>query len=167
MIINHSARWLRQALVTFKIASYITYHHRTPSWSNLDTKTPEGCHHEWLLYDAKSYVCTETLLLLCQMTFIPSKYWLRKTQTQFPLLRCIIIMLTFLYALLISSAVAVCDISRTSYKVLPDVLQTTQHKNCSIVINNPLRYVNRHSELDCWIRHIIRHRKFLQNTTKQ
>jgi len=37
-------------------------------------------------------------------------------------------MSTFLYALLMSSAVAVCGNSSTSYKVLPDVLQITQHK---------------------------------------
>jgi len=54
-------------------------------------------------------------------------YGLCQTQTQFSLQRCNM-MLTFLYALLISSAVALCDISRTSYKVLPDVLQKTQHK---------------------------------------
>jgi len=36
--------------------------------------------------------------------------------------------ITFLYALLMSSALAVCGNSSTSYKVLPDVLQTMQHK---------------------------------------
>jgi len=61
-----------------------------------------------------------------------------------------------------SSAVAVFDNSSTSYKVLPDVLQTIKNT----IINDTdqqYRYVNRQKEYDILNPHAVSFRKFYTN----